>query len=194
MAVEHGDYAEAQSILNESLQLRREIGDAWGIAAAFNNLARAIEGLGDYVRADELYTESLALLRDLADKGGIANTTANLGLLALARNDIERARQFFKECLIVSQELGYKEGIASALEGFAHLAALEGRALQAARLIGVVDQIYTQSDIQLTPIEQAKHDRIVEAACAGIDDQAYAAAWAEGQALGMDLMISSVLG
>jgi hypothetical protein len=51
MAVERR-LRRAQPLLTESLELRREIGDTWGIAAALNNLARAIEGINDDARAE----------------------------------------------------------------------------------------------------------------------------------------------
>ncbi len=147
MAVERSDYAGAKPLLAESLDLRRAIGDTWGIAAALNNLARALEGEDDYEQAEALYTESLELFRTMADKSNSVNPTANLGWMTLARGQHERAQLYFKESLQASQELGYQEGVASALQGFAYLAAVAGRIVQAARLIGVVDRIYHRPDI-----------------------------------------------
>jgi predicted ATPase len=193
MAVEQGDYTEARPLLVESLALRRSLGDTWGIAAALNNLARAFEGEGDYAQAEDLYTESLALFRDVADKSNIVNPTANLGWMTLAQGQHERARQYLSDSLRMSQELGHREGIASSLQGFAHLAAADGRPSLAARLVGVVDAIYTQSDIQLSPIERARYTRTVEAIRAQIDEAAYAAAWAEGQSMDVGLAVGSVL-
>jgi predicted ATPase/class 3 adenylate cyclase len=193
MIVERSNYAEAKPLLAESLQLRRALGDTWGIAAALNNLARALEGEGDYAQAEALYTESLELFRTMADKSNSVNPTANLGWMTLARGQYERAQMYFKESLQASQELGYQEGIASALQGFAHLAAVAGRIVQAARLIGVVDRIYQQSDIHLPPLEQARYTRTIEAIHAQLDEAAYATAWAEGQTLALDQIVGTIL-
>jgi predicted ATPase/class 3 adenylate cyclase len=194
MAVEQGDYAAAKPLLTESLALRRALGDTWGIAAALNNLARVIEGEGEYAHAESLYTESLALFRDVADKSNIVNPTMNLGWMMLAQGHHERAQQYFKETLRLSQDLGYQESIASSLQGFAYLVAVAGRPIEAARLIGVVEAMYKQSDIRLSPIERARYTRTVEAIRAQLDDAAYMAAWAAGQTLEVDLAIGSVLG
>jgi predicted ATPase/class 3 adenylate cyclase len=194
MATEHSDYAEAKPLLAESLALRREIGDTWGIAAALNNLARAIEGEGDFAYAEALYTESLALFQELADKSNIVNPMANLGWMTLAQGDYRRAKAFFTQSLSVSQELGHKEGIASSLQGFAHLAATDGRPLPAARLLGVVDGIYEHSDIHLSPIERARQARTIAAIRAHIDAAAFTSAWAEGQATPVEQAMSTIMG
>jgi hypothetical protein len=136
----------------------------------------------------------LALFRDVADKSNIVNPTANLGWMMLAQGQHERARQYLADSLRMSQELGHREGIASSLQGFAHLAVADGRPSMAARLVGVVDAIYTQSDIQLSPIERARYTRTVEAIRAQIDEAPYAAAWAEGQSMDVGLAVGSVLG
>jgi hypothetical protein len=114
--------------------------------------------------------------------------------MTLARGQHERAQFYFKESLQASQELGYQEGIASALQGFAHLAAMAGRIVQAARLIGVVDRIYQQSDIRLPPLEQARYARTIETIHAQLDEAAYATAWAEGQTLAVDQIVGTILG
>ncbi len=194
MANEQEDYARAKQLLTESLDLRREIGDTWGIAVALNNLAMAVEGEGDYAQAAALYAESLARFQELSDKSSIATLTANLGWMTLAQGYVERAAQFFKESLGLSQELGYKEGIASSLEGCAQLAAVERRPVQAARLVGVVERIYEQSDIRPPPIERARHTRTVDAIRAQINDAAFTAALAEGQAMSVEQAISFILG
>jgi tetratricopeptide (TPR) repeat protein len=194
MAVEQGDYATAQPLLAESLALRRALGDTWGIAAALNNLARAIEGEGDYARAESLYTESLALFREVADKSNIVNPTMNLGWMMLAQGHHERAKHYFKETLSLSQDLGYQESIAGSLQGFAYLVAVDGRPAEAARLMGVVEAMYKQSDIRLSPIERSRYTRTVETIQARLDDTAYAAAWAEGQTMDVSLAVGSVLG
>jgi predicted ATPase/Tfp pilus assembly protein PilF len=193
MAVEQGDYATAGPLLTESLALRRALGDTWGIAVALNNLARVIEGQGDYAQAESLYIESLALFREMADKGNIVNPAMNLGWMMLAQGQHERAKHYFRESLGLSKDLGYQESIANSLQGFAYLAAAAGRPTEAARLIGVVEAMYTQSDIQLSPIERARYTRAVEAIRAQLDEDAYAVAWAEGQTMDVGMAVGSVL-
>ncbi len=193
MAVEQGDYAGAKPLLAENLQLRRTLGETWGIAAALNNLARATEGENDYAQAELLYIESLGLFREIGDKSNSVNPLANLGWMTLALGHYQRARQYFTESLSASQDLGYQEGIANALQGVAHLAAIDGQRIQAARLIGVVDRIYQQSDIRLSPLDAGRYDRTIEAIQARVDEAAYATAWAEGQTLAVEQVVDMIL-
>jgi predicted ATPase/class 3 adenylate cyclase len=193
MAVEQGDYAGAKPLLAENLQLRRGLGDNWGIAAALNNLARATEGENDYAQAELLYIESLELFRGMADKSNSVNPLANLGWMTLAQDQYQRSRQYFIESLSASQDLGYQEGIANALQGLAHLAAIDGQRIQAARLIGVVDRLYQQSDIRLSPLDDARYSKTIAAIQARVDEAAYATAWAEGQTLAVEQIIDAIL-
>ena len=175
------------------MQLRRALGDSWGIAAALNNLARATEGENDYAQAELLYIESLELFRGMADKSNSVNPLANLGWMTLAQDQYQRSRQYFIESLSASQDLGYQEGIANALQGLAHLAAIDGQRIQAARLIGVVDRLYQQSDIRLSPLDDARYSKTIAAIQARVDEAAYATAWAEGQTLAVEQIIDALL-
>jgi len=193
MAVEQGDYARAMPLLAENLDLRRQIGDTWGIAAALNNLARATEGEHDYSRAEALYLESLQLFREMEDKSNSVNPLANLGWMTLAQGQYDRAKAYFIESLALAQELNYLEGVANALQGIAHVAAVEGQRIRAARLIGVVDQIYQQSDIRLSPLDAMHYNKALEVVQARVDEATYATAWAEGQTLAVDHVVSGIL-
>src|SRR5262249_24954215 len=82
MALVQGDLTVAHTILEETLSLRRELGDSAAIARSLTNLATTIGSMGDGERAIRLYEEALAIGRSLNDRRGVAAALTNLGSLA----------------------------------------------------------------------------------------------------------------
>jgi predicted ATPase/DNA-binding SARP family transcriptional activator/Tfp pilus assembly protein PilF len=116
LANSQGDFASARVSLEESLTLRRELGDRRGIAASLFNLGLVAYAQGDYAAAKSLYEESLAIRRELGDKAGIAASLFNLGLVAYAQGDYAAAKSLYEESLAIRRELGDRRGIAVLLE------------------------------------------------------------------------------
>jgi predicted ATPase/class 3 adenylate cyclase/Tfp pilus assembly protein PilF len=126
LAWAQGEYVAARSLYEESLALRRELGDKLGIAASLNNLALVAQQQGDYDTARSLLEESLALRRELGDKLGIALSLGNLGNVAQQQGDYDTARSLDEESLALLRELGDKLGIASSLGNLGNVAQLQG--------------------------------------------------------------------
>ncbi len=78
LAYRQGDYISARSLHEESLAIKRELGDKQGIASSLNNLGNVADDQGDYANARSLHEESLAIKRELGDKRGIASSLNNL--------------------------------------------------------------------------------------------------------------------
>ena len=121
-----GDYARARMLQEESLALRRKLGDKQGTAASLNNLAGKAHHQGDYERARTYYEESLALRHELDDKHGAAGALNNLGNLAYAQGDNARARLYCERSLALCRELGINRGIAYALMSLGAVAYKQG--------------------------------------------------------------------
>jgi predicted ATPase/DNA-binding winged helix-turn-helix (wHTH) protein len=110
-----GDYAAAHAFFEESLAIRRELGDTGGIAAALNDLGWVAFLRNDYTAARALSEESLAIWRELGDKAGIATSLHNLGVVADHQGEFTAAYALFHESLALRRELGDKWSIAVAL-------------------------------------------------------------------------------
>jgi predicted ATPase/Tfp pilus assembly protein PilF/DNA-binding SARP family transcriptional activator len=121
-----GDYAAARALHEESLTIRRALGDKRGIADALHNLGAIAHYQGDYARARALYEESLSLRRELDDKHGIALSVNNLGLIAYYQGDFVTARTLYEESLEIDRELGDKQGIAFSLHNLGLVAHDQG--------------------------------------------------------------------
>lgn len=86
----NGDLAAARALGEESLDLRRELGDRWGVALALEHLGIVAVALGDTVRARALHGESLILRRELGDKHGMADSLDQLAELTVAQGQPQR--------------------------------------------------------------------------------------------------------
>jgi predicted ATPase/DNA-binding XRE family transcriptional regulator len=115
LAWSQGDYAQAATLLEESLALFRTVEDTAGIANTQSSLGVIAQLQGDYIQATALLEASLALRRELGDKHGIAGALNNLGMVALCRGEYALARPLIEEALALVRELGSVRYIAMAL-------------------------------------------------------------------------------
>ncbi|HET6313063.1 MAG TPA: tetratricopeptide repeat protein, partial [Chloroflexia bacterium] len=110
-----GDFASARRLFDESLALRRELGDKKGIAASLNNLGTIAWNTGDYATARLLFAESLAVRQELGNTPAIAASLSNLAAVTRHLGEPDEARRYQEESLALMRELGNKRGIATAL-------------------------------------------------------------------------------
>ncbi len=105
LALQQGDYDQALTMSQESLELFRQLGDNWGIARQLEVLGEVAYYQGDYSQAVELYEESLSIRTKIMDKEGIAVSLQHLGMVARDHGDLPNARQLFEESLNLFREL-----------------------------------------------------------------------------------------
>ena len=122
LAYIRSDYERAAALHQDSLTLRRELGDRSGIATSLHNLSRVRFYQGDRERAVALCEESLGLRRELDDKRGIAMSLNTLGVIARNRGDQTAARSLYEESLGLFRELGDQWGIGLLLNNLARVA------------------------------------------------------------------------
>jgi predicted ATPase/DNA-binding SARP family transcriptional activator len=126
LAYSQGDYVTARALHEESLSLRRELGDRQGVAWSLNSLGNIVHPQGDYALARDLYQESQGLFRELGDRQGVARSLSCLGYVALDQGDCTMARASFEEGLSLFKELGDRGGIAWSLCCLGYVAYQEG--------------------------------------------------------------------
>ena len=68
LAGEQGDYASADALIRESLDIARQLGDQQGVAVSLNALAVIARDRGEVADARSLFEESLVLWRELGDR------------------------------------------------------------------------------------------------------------------------------
>jgi predicted ATPase/class 3 adenylate cyclase/tetratricopeptide (TPR) repeat protein len=134
LARHQSDYPAAWALHEESLAIRRQLGDPRGIANSLNNLGNVAFYQGDFVSARALYEESLVMRRELGDQGRIADSLNNLGIAALEQGEFASARALHEESLVMRRKLGDRGGIADSLNNLG-IAALEEGEFASARAL-----------------------------------------------------------
>lgn len=193
MSAYQGDLAKACVLYEESLAIRREMEDREGTALILHNLGIAIAYQGDHTKAQHILEEALNLFGALGDKQHVAMALNNLGYVAIHRRDYQSARALYVEGLGIRRELGDKSGIAFSLEGLAGLAALQGEAKRAARLLGAAEALREAIRVPLPPVYRAEHESHVSAARSGLNPETFVAAWNEGRTMTLEQAVTEAL-
>jgi predicted ATPase/DNA-binding XRE family transcriptional regulator len=121
-----GDYVAAQAFGEQDLALRRELGDARGIAAALTSLGNIARLRGAYDEAAALYETSLPVYQALGDRWSEAVALNNLGNIDLARGDYACAVGRYRASLAILRELGNAWMTAGALVNLANAVRQQG--------------------------------------------------------------------
>ena len=128
------DYASADALVGESLDITRQLHDKQGVAVSLNALAVLAKGRGDVAVAHSLLEESLAGWRELGDLKAVARSLSNLANVVTLQGDYARARSLYAECLSIFQGLGDRTGVAWSLNHQGDVARDQGDTLAARTL------------------------------------------------------------
>ncbi len=131
-----GNREEAVQLYDESLRMMRALGDTYNIGLTLLNQADLARLQGDFVKAEALLSEARPLFDRHGDARRSARCEMNIALIAYQQGDLPRADALARTALAAFRELGFKPGIADGLELLAGVAAGQGDARRAARLLG----------------------------------------------------------
>jgi predicted ATPase/transcriptional regulator with XRE-family HTH domain/Tfp pilus assembly protein PilF len=145
LAVEQGDYAQAERYSEHSLRLYRELGDMSGSSGALTLLGSVALRRGNYPAATAWFSQSLELRMELGDPYPIAAALNNLGIVAREQgNDVE-ATELYQRSLDIKRQLGNTRSIALALNNLGDVAYDQGAYAQAQALfqesLGLFEQL-----------------------------------------------------
>lgn len=121
-----GDYAAANSLLADSVQLCRDLGDEWGAAYALTYLGLVTFFGGDGEKARSMNEESVAIFREVGDPWGIALALSNLGRVLYQLGDYDQARSMNEESLAIFRAVSDNWGMARTLLYLGEVARLQG--------------------------------------------------------------------
>jgi non-specific serine/threonine protein kinase len=189
MAYAQGGYATARSHFEESLVRARKLRDEPIAAMVLSDLGNLARVQGDYAVAQSLYEQSLALARKLADETIIAWVLHNLGDTLRRQGDHAAARSFLVESLTLARQRGDKLNIVTSLVNLAGVAVLQEELERAVRIGSSAEVLRKTIGLALLPIQQAEYDRLAAAVRAKLGEEAFAAAWAQGQAMTLEQAI-----
>ena len=129
-----GEIVQAQTLYNDSLKIKRELGNQLGIATTLHELGRLAHSQGDIPQARRLYDESLEISRAQGGHTKIAGTLHNLAVIAQHQGEIDEARELYRESLEIAKDIGDDNGVAKTLHQLANLASDQGELDEARRL------------------------------------------------------------
>jgi tetratricopeptide (TPR) repeat protein len=106
LAFNVGDYAEAQTMIEDGLAAYRELGNPRGVAWTLLLGAGVAIDLGDLERAGALAEEGLLLTREVGSRDWESYAISILGRVARLQGDLEGARALLEEKLETAKEIG----------------------------------------------------------------------------------------
>jgi len=186
-----GEYQEAASRFEQSLEMSRRAGHRPGIYTSMYLLASAVRFSGDYQRAIALHEESLALKREQGDTWGIGVSLFSLGSLARILGDHQRAQRLYRESLDVRWHLGDRIGICVCLEALAGLAT---DAALASRLLGAAERLREQVGLVGQTRRAARETQQLAASLrSALGEEAFTPIWRAGRNLALDQVVAEAL-
>ncbi|MBS1807721.1 MAG: CHAT domain-containing protein [Acidobacteria bacterium] len=127
-----GAYEPAIEKLNQSLTIRRQLGDRRGQALTLTNLGAVFASQQQYQQALYAYREAQELWQDIGDKYSQGYTLNYLGLANYELKETAQAREFFQQALVLRRATNDREGEANTRYNLARLDFETGK-IQAAR-------------------------------------------------------------
>src|SRR5919202_6702780 len=191
LSYNQGDDAAAEAFQNESLSIRRELGDRGGVGASLDTLGALAFRRGDCERANALLEESLLVKREQEDRWGIAAALHHLGDVALEQGHFSTARARYEDSLVQWVELGDIWSIALVFESLAGMAQARGNPTRALKLVGAASALRERlHGAPMPPVQRAQLQKLIEAVQGSLGTEAATTALAEGRAMGLEQAIS----
>ncbi len=188
-----GDLVRGYTLLTEGLALSKEVGDERNIAYALSYLGMVTFLQGEYTTAPALFEESLARAGRVGDREAIAWGRLGQAILALFQGDYAVAQKQLEECLVILRELDYhnKFLVAFCLEGLGCVATMLGEPVWAARLWGKAETVRAAGGPSMPPVVRTIYEQFVVTVHTQLDEQAFAAAWAEGRVMTLEQVLAA---
>ncbi|MEH2163811.1 MAG: tetratricopeptide repeat protein [Nostoc sp.] len=112
-----GQYQRAIEFSQQSLEIKRDIGDRYGEGTSLGNLGNGYRSLGQYQRAIEFFQQSLEISREIGDRNGEGNSLINLGSTYDSLGQYQGAIEFFQQSLEIKRDIGDRNGEGASLIG-----------------------------------------------------------------------------
>jgi tetratricopeptide (TPR) repeat protein len=188
----HGDHANSQTLLEESLEIGRAEGDDDCVAITYSNLAELNLIIGEPAVACEYASRGVELHRRSGTPANLAPALLNRGLAKIALDEIPASEADLREALSISRESGFVRITADIFDAFAVSAVSQGEHERAVRLAGAAAAIRAAANIE--PIGSTT--TLVEAlsrARHALGEQDYEAARASGERMPPDETMALLL-
>jgi tetratricopeptide (TPR) repeat protein len=186
IAIAVGDYSHAQRLLNSELMIRREVGDASGIAYSEYFLGMVCRLEGNIDAAQHWFTRALAGFRDVDDRLGIAFVVNELGSLAHDLGNEQRALSLHVDAMRERDEAGAIQEVIESIEGIAIVACAQRRFEPGLTLLAATSAWRQAHGAPLAPVFRSPLHQTLERARATLPSASFDRAWGEGETATLD--------
>jgi predicted ATPase/class 3 adenylate cyclase len=186
-------HEEATMRAEAGLAIFRDLEDEAGLAQALNILGELARAAGEYDRAQEFYEECMTVSRKSGEIIRQVMMQVNLAHVANHLGESDRARGLALEVIRQWVDIGRKQGVSDGLAILAGSLGKLGEPEKAARLLGASSAILTEMGIDYLPSDQNESAEYLAEVRALLDEAAFEAAWAEGQAMTLDEAVAYAL-
>jgi len=184
LAYSAGDPARGQELHEQALAVFHNLDTPKAAAWALLDLGRQTYMRGDLVRARELHEKSVAMWRCLDDRSILGVSLDNLGAVLIPLGELERSRALLLESLSILLEL--KSSVVDwPVVDLGIWAQAWRQPVRAVRLLGAADTLRQPTGRSVAVRQRREYDRAVASLRAQLGEEAFAAAWCEGQALSL---------
>jgi tetratricopeptide (TPR) repeat protein len=192
IARDQGNIAQMQRYGTESLAIVRELQVHWAVGVVLNILAQAAYLDGDLPRPFAFSCESVSMLRAQQADGFLAEVLLTLSRIERAQGDTLAAYKMVTEALQLASAVGPRVAMVAALEEMASLVVLPTHAKFATQLLAVASALRLQMGAPVRLVDQAMVDQALATAQSTLGDDAFAAVWAEAQALPLEQILRTL--
>lgn len=187
------DMEQAAMFLGEALTRHREIGHETGAVNSLIHLALADSFLGRSGEAVNRFEEALVMCESRDDRCFASLALSFFGIAAWLRGDTGRAIKLERSCIRLREPFNNRLDIGVSVEVLAWVAAYEGHAERAARLMGFLHENWRSVGCPPLGYLARFHDECEASARERLGTERYDAAFHEGAALTLEQAIAYVL-
>jgi non-specific serine/threonine protein kinase len=191
---DQGNPTAGGALLDEAAATFQGLGDALWTAMTLNNHAVGLIQGGEPERAAPMLEQALALFGGVEVEAATSILLGNLGTVALERGDLARAASLAKEALALAAREGSRRAVAQHFELLAAIAGMRGHGERAARLFGAAEALREVIAVPISPIDRPNYERYLAAARENTNETTFAAAWATGRSLSVELAVAEAHG
>jgi non-specific serine/threonine protein kinase len=195
LASMQGNYLEARSLLEQSLEIWRMMGPEGkgGLSWTLTFLGDVALNQNESNEARSIYEAAVAILMEIGDKNFLAYSVRRLGLLAWREKDYRKAIALCKESLGLNRELSDLRGVFACLAGFADIAVLQGNFERAAQIMAAVESQLVSMGMRLLPVDKTEYERNFAHLRINIDEKTLAMFWEKGKGMSFEQAIAFAL-
>jgi tetratricopeptide (TPR) repeat protein len=194
VALSQGNYDQALEWIHDSLATGRRLHQVDWVATALVELGRHSLATRQYDQAQHLYDEALSFSREVDHKLCVALACCGLGKAALAQGDLVAAKSYLLEGFsYFHHEVAHIYSVGLSLQCVIDMAIEQKMTVQAVHLLAACEALLTGYENMILPVERGQHEESLAAVRTALGDEAFAAAWTEGQAMTMEQMLDLAL-